>query len=86
MLIAGYEEAFQMLCSIMQPCVPPLDMRHHYHMKDSESGSDDPRVMEYKIDGENGEEIRLERCGVHHIVQGWIQQGQQDKVSECYCL
>jgi len=82
----AYEESTQKLCSIIQPCVPESDVRHRYGVQaesseaEDEAEESDPRVMSYPI-GSGEPEQKLERCGVHHIVQGWIQRAQPEKVS-----
>ncbi|KAF9486633.1 hypothetical protein BDN71DRAFT_1437447, partial [Pleurotus eryngii] len=66
-------QATQDLCSQLPPKIPPELTRHGLQRQD---GGDD-RVMEYKMkDGS----IREERRGVHHLVQGWVMQGHNDKL------
>lgn len=68
----------------MQPICPASDARHQY----SGDGNHDPRVMRYEVGTGASYEIDTdedtyhdERSGVHHLVSGWIQQAQAEKVS-----
>jgi hypothetical protein len=62
-----------MLCSCLHP---KLQNDQRYDVGTEES---DPRFMRYKIESTQAEVE--ERKGVLHIVQGWIQQKQPEKVS-----
>jgi hypothetical protein len=69
-----------MLCSVVHPKLDVSDQRYETA---AESEPDaDPRLMRYKIESEEtaatseGEERR----GVLHLVQGWIQRLQPEKV------
>ena len=61
-------------------------MRHRYGIQaesseaEDEAEESDPYLMSYPT-GSGEPEQNLERCGVHHIVQGWIQHAQPEKVS-----
>jgi hypothetical protein len=81
-----FHECTQTLCSKLQPVMPKSDTRHQYNVNNGK----DPRVMKYKYDvgtgasyQDNGQTgiMRSERAGVVHLVNGWIQQGQSNKVS-----
>jgi hypothetical protein len=67
-----------MLCSALHPTVEPKDKRYLWTPDES-----DPRLMRYEVESaDQGSDYLAaeERRGVHHLVQGWIQQGQPKKV------
>jgi hypothetical protein len=77
-LLTSYEEATQFLASTLHPSLEGKDSRHPIT-----EDMDNPRVMRYEIDDDEEEQegsTKEERCGVIHIVQGWIQQAQPEKV------
>jgi hypothetical protein len=78
-------ESTQMLCSRLQPVMPKSDTRHQY----DEDNCKDPRVVQYKYNVGTGASYQdngnvgiteEERAGVIHLVSGWIQQRQPQKV------
>jgi hypothetical protein len=73
-----YHEATQMLCSCVHP---KLDQGDHRY--DTQTEESDPRFMRYEIQSkdQSGPSEAEERKGVLHLVQGWIQQKQPEKVS-----
>lgn len=64
----------QKLCSVIQPSCSGPELRHAWNANDV-----NPRVMRYKVPGST--ETAEERKGVFHLVHGWIQQRQKEKVS-----
>ena len=72
-LLELYHRATQQLCSVIQPCCSKPESRHEWLEDDP-----NPRVMRYWENGSNNE--GEERKGVTHLVQGWIQQAQKEKV------
>lgn len=78
-------ESTQTLCSFLQPICPNSDIRHQYDSNDK----GDARVMRYDQEvgtggsyeeDQNEEAYHEERRGVHHLVCGWVQQAQAEKV------
>jgi len=80
-MILRYHESVQILASVLQPEMALQDARHELTFQDQ-----DPRVLEYqnKQDPMNPTVVQ-ERRGVLHLVHGWQQQGQREKVGN-YCL
>ncbi|KAF8240877.1 hypothetical protein L208DRAFT_1230812, partial [Tricholoma matsutake] len=84
-MLLCYQQATQKLSSILQP-ISEGDKRYPSQVQ-SEDPLQDPCLMRYEIQQggqDDGTGImvtggRSERCGVHHIVQGWIQQNQPGK-------
>jgi hypothetical protein len=74
-MLASYHEMTQRLCSVLQPSCAGPEIRHDWSKTER-----NPRVLRYDVEGSEEREEREERRGVTHIVQGWIQQGQIEKV------
>ena len=73
-ILDNYHEATQKLAASLPPHVPSTDKRHQGAKGDI---SEDPRLMRYSTAA--GCETEEQR-GVLHLVQGWIQQRQKEKV------
>jgi hypothetical protein len=71
----SFHESSQRLAATIQPSCKGPETRH-----DEDWSDDDPfaRVMRYNVT--DSDRLMEERKGVIHIVQGWIQQGQKNKV------
>jgi hypothetical protein len=79
-MVLRYHESVQILASVLQPEIALQDARHELTLQDH-----DPRVLEYrnKQDPMNPTVVQ-ERRGVLHLVHGWQQQGQREKVCGCH--
>ena len=77
-LLQRYHEAVQELSADLHPVVPTADHRHQLSLSPETSN---PRVMRYwdRTDPHNPV-VKTERIGVHHLVHGWQQQVQPEKV------
>lgn len=69
-----------MLCSKVHPKLDAEDQR--YQTTATDEPEVDPRFMRYKVNSEEASTTLEgeERRGVLHLVQGWIQQSQPNKV------
>ncbi|KAF8221758.1 hypothetical protein L208DRAFT_1382128 [Tricholoma matsutake] len=72
-----YHEATQILCSCVHP---KFEKDQRYNMKPKELLN--PRLMHYQIQSNqaSGTSEAEEQKGVLHLVQGWIQQKQPEKI------
>jgi hypothetical protein len=93
-VIARCHESTQALCSVLQPVLPASDRRHQYKGEDGHDARVMPYEYEEITSDDKGTEgtgasyrnegcaaSKGERVGVHHLVHGWIQQNQPNKVS-----
>jgi hypothetical protein len=77
-MLRRYHEAAQELSADLQPVTPPSDRRHEMAVSPD---NDNPRVMRYRDRTKPRKPLlKQERIGVHHLVHGWKQQGQPEKV------
>lgn len=82
-MMVRYHQATQKLFSVIQPEVHQPEKRHAF-----EVGDTNPRTMAYLAEDEDSMRAVEERKGVLHLVQGWIQQAQPEKVPCCssFCI